>query len=100
MKEKIDAAIKIIAKLGSDFNVYDWHKACIQIMDLGLNTIILEQYNKQNPNRSVLEDMGKGNSFVAANFIRNFITFNDDISYIKEWHYLTDNYIKSINMTI
>lgn len=97
MEEKIKAAIKIIANLGGNFNVNDWHRACVDIMDLGISYDSLLNYIQQDPNRSSLQDMEKGNPYVAANFIRNFIMFNENISFIREWSYLTQSYVRAVS---
>lgn len=100
MKDKIINAIKIISKLGEDFDDTDWHKACIAISNLGLSEKVLSDYMAQNPKRSVLGDFPKGDHYEAANFIRNFIKVDSDtdftLSYIKEIFFMTKEYLKAV----
>ena len=97
MEEKIKAAIKIIADLGDNFSIKEWHEACVQICNLGLDEKSLTQFISQDNKRSVLGELEQGNPYVAANFINNFIAFNSNISYIKEWSFLIKRYINATN---
>lgn len=74
MEEKILIACKIISNAYSDFGVYEWHKACIKIMDLGLNTSSLNLYiNHSSQDSEGFSGLERGNYCSAANYIKSFI---------------------------
>ena len=97
MKNKILQACKIISRLGSDYDLYEWHKACVEIMDLGLTVESLRQFVESEP-EATLGSIEDGNYSAAANYIYNFIFWHDkNISFIKEMSYLIDTFVKVVN---
>ena len=94
MENKILQACKIISRLGSNYDLYDWHKACIEIMDLGITVSFLQQYISNEP-EAALGEIEKGNYSAAANYIYNFIDWHSlNISFVKEVSFLIDKFIQ------
>lgn len=97
MENKILQACKIISSLGSDYDLYDWHKTCVEIMNLGLTIESLSQFVDSAPEETTLGTIENGNYSAAANYIYNFIFWNDkNMSFVKESSYLIDKFIKVV----
>lgn len=94
MEDKILQACKIIAKLGNDYDLLEWHEACVRVMNLGLNLSTLDDFISQDNQNSRLGDLEKGNYYMAAGYIKNFIMWNSsNMPYVKEYSYLLESFI-------
>lgn len=98
MEDKILQACKIITKLSGDYDLLEWHKTCVEIMNLGLNLSTLDDFISQDNQNSKLGDLEKGNYYMAASYIRNFINWNyKNMPYVKEYSYLVESFIKVVS---
>lgn len=74
MEEKILQACKIISDAYSNFGVYEWHEACIKIMDLGLTQSSLNSYiNDSSQQSDGISGLENGSYYAAASYIKRFI---------------------------
>ena len=96
-EEKIKQACEIILKLGENYELYDWHKTCIEIMDLGLSLKDLKEYATSSPQKTVLGDLSKGNFYQAANYVWNFLNWNDSMPWVMEYSLDIKDFVKAIN---
>lgn len=96
-EEKIKQACEIILKLGENYELYDWHKTCIEIMDLGLSLKDLKEYATSSPQKTVLGDLAKGNFYQAANYVWNFLNWNDSMPWVMEYSLDIKDFVKAIN---
>lgn len=68
----LDAAIKIIYNLGTDFSIVDWHKTCSKLIDLtGITENSLNDIEKTG--KSITEGLNSGEDGAAISIIWNFI---------------------------
>lgn len=96
MESKILKGSKIIAELGSDYDLKAWHEACVKIMNLGLNKENLKDYMNQIDfkHNKTLSQSDKGSYAQAAGYIRNFIDWNENVSFIKDISGLLQKFVK------
>lgn len=94
MEDKILQACKIITKLGNTYTLLEWHKACVEIMTLGLTQATLEQYIGDFRGSSMGE-LVNGNYYAAAGYIYNFICWDfENILYVKDAVNLLETFVK------
>lgn len=97
MEDKIKQACKIIVKLGDNYSLKEWHEACIQILDLGITVESLKQFISTSNGRDTLGDMEKGNYYVAANYIINFISWNESMPWVIGYSDLVKSFVRVVD---